>query len=186
MKTITRAGRRAQWLGLLVALCCTTWLGVGCESTQSTSPRGASSTVNRTRTVKAGAFAELNLLLVPFGISPQGGIQMEAVALQVYAVKQGKAKGAEIVQGELEVSLYDGARNSLEDPELKLLQTWTYTPAELKALAKESLLGTGYQLLLVWDKDKKPQERKVTVQALYRGADGQELRSEPGVITLGI
>jgi len=124
--------------------------------------------------------------MVPFGLEVDAKHSTKAVAIQVFAVKPGKAKGSPILQGELEVELFDGFYQPENSEELPLIKNWKYSPEELKPLSKESLLGVGYQLLLVWEDEEKPTQKKVTVRALYHDPNGSTIASDFGVIPLNL
>lgn len=166
------------WMSLF--LCCLLPVLFGCQS-GSVSQTGASNS-----TPASTQFSELNLLMVPFGLEVDAKHSKKAVAIQVFAVKPGKAKGSPILQGELEVALFDGFYRSDNSEELPLIKTWKYSPEELKPLSKESLLGVGYQLLLVWEDEEKPTQKKVTVRALYHDPNGSTIASDFGVIPLNL
>jgi hypothetical protein len=65
-----------------------------------------------------------------------------------------------------------------------LIKTWRYSPEELRPFSKQSLLGVGYQLLLVWEDEERLFQKKVTVRALYHDPNGSVVASEFGVIPL--
>lgn len=171
--------QESLWISLF--LCCLLPVLSGCQ-TGEVSRTGVSSQ----STPASRQFSELNLLMVPFGLEVDAKHSKKAVAIQVFAVKPGKAKGSPILQGELEVELFDGFYQPDNREELPLIKTWKYSPEELKPLSKESLLGVGYQLLLVWEDEEMPAQKKVTVRALYHDPNGSTIASDLGVIPLNI
>lgn len=166
------------WISLF--LCCLLPVLSGCRS-GNVSQTGVSGSTQASK-----QFSELNLLMVPFGLEVDAKHSKKAVAIQVFAVKPGKAKGSPILQGELEVELFDGFYRPDNSEKLPLIKIWKYSPEELKPLSKESLLGVGYQLLLVWQDEEKPTQNKVTVRVLYHDPNGSTIASDLGVIPLNI
>ena len=84
------------------------------------------------------------------------------------------------------MELFDGFYRPDNSEKLPLIKTWKYSPEELKPLSKESLLGVGYQLLLVWQDEEKSTQNKVTVRVLYHDPNGSTIASDLGVIPLNI
>lgn len=166
-------------LRALLALCCVVVVASGCHSAQS-----SRATTARESVQQRAQFSELNILMAPFGVEVGSDHSKKAVAIQVFAVKPGSAKGSAILQGELEMQLFNGAYQLGMAEELPLIKTWRYTPEELRSFSKQSLLGVGYQLLLVWEDEERLFQKKVTVRALYHDPNGSVVASEFGVIPL--
>ena len=159
----------------------------GCETTSSsivngqTDDAGSSAPAYRTRD-----FAELNLLQMPYALDLDKDLIPDAIAIQVFAVKLGKAKGSDIVHGELEITLFDGFRKGEQtDDSLRIIKRQTYTAEDLKPFAQKSLLGISYHLLLRWDKENAPKEGKVTLRARYTDPQGGVLYSSDNVVPVG-
>lgn len=159
----------------------------GCETTSSsivngqTDAAGSSAAAYRTRD-----FAELNLLQMPYALDLDKDLIPDAIAIQVFAVKPGKAKGSDIVHGELEITLFDGFRKGEQtDDSLRIIKRQTYTAEDLKPFAQKSLLGISYHLLLRWDKENAPKEGKVTLRARYTDPQGGVLYSSDNVVPVG-
>ena len=71
--------------------------GMLCVGCQTTSHSG--------KAVGTGKFTELNLFVVPMAINIDGVAGADAVAIQFFAVRNGKAKGCLIPDGTLEVHM---------------------------------------------------------------------------------
>lgn len=167
----------ASILGNLVSFCLLVSLLVlfaGCKITTKPSRVAGGST----------DFAEINLFMMPTGVNLDAMAGPDAVAIQFFAVCAGKAKGSRIMDGKIEVLLLDGYRKPGSDEIIPTLQTWEYSAKELNDYSKESLIGVGYEMLLVWDEDKQPTQKKVTVLVRYTDPNEHVLYSDPGVVAL--
>lgn len=159
----------------------------GCETTSSNNGKGQTAAAVNTETPhRTSDFAELNLLQMPYALDLDKDLIADAIAIQVFAVKPGKAKGSDIVHGELEITLFDGFRKGEQTDPLRIIGQWTYTAKDLKPFAQTSLLGVSYHLLLRWDKENAPQEGKVTLRARYTDSQGGVLYSSDNIVPVGL
>ena len=159
----------------------------GCETTSSSIDNSQPDTAeNPAAAYRTRDFAELNLLQMPYALDLDKDLIPDAIAIQVFAVKPGKAKGSDIVHGELEITLFDGFRKGEQtDDSLRIIKRQTYTAEDLKPFAQKSLLGVSYHLLLRWDKENAPKEGKVTLRARYTDPQGGVLYSSDNVVPVG-
>lgn len=147
----------------------------GCKTMEPSTPASVAESTD---------FAEINLFMMPMGVNLDAATGPDAVAIQFFAVHSGKAKGSKITEGKVEIFLLDGYRQPGNDEEIPKLKTWEYSAKELASYVKESLMGVSYEILLVWDADKQPTQKKVTVLVCYTDSQGRVLYSDPGVVAL--
>ena len=131
-----------------------------------------------------GGGVELHLFSYPTAVTLGSSATPAAVALKIFATREGQEKGSAITEGTVEVLMYDGVLASGQPVPANPLKLWTLTPADLRRHASTKAFGVGYDLVLGWG-DAKPAARKVTVIARYTLPSGRPSYSEPAVITLG-
>ena len=167
---------------LIYLLAGITYLNSGCSTTKEKMDNTSSAEA----LVKESSISELNLLLSPMGIDLDRDLEMDAVALQLFAGKEGKSKGVQIMQGEVKITLFDGIIHPGTSELPPVLKEWKYSSEDLVKYAKKSMLGIGYEFLLIWDKDNRPKSNKVMVSVEYYDSNGTVVRSAPGIIPLNL
>ena len=159
----------------------------GCETTSSSIVNGQTDTAENPAAYRTSDFAELNLLQMPYALDLDKDLIPDAIAIQVFAVKPGKAKGSNITHGELKITLFDGFRKGEQtDDSLRIIKQQTYAAADLKPFAQKSLLGVSYHLLIRWSKEEAPKEGKVTLRARYTDPQGGVLYSSDNIVPVGL
>jgi len=130
---------------------------------------------------------ELHLFGLPVAVNLDNRPGADGVAVRVYASGAKEARGRAIRNGTLEVVLFDGSfKPGDATPEVPL-RSWSFNPAQLKALESENRLGIGYELTLPWT-DSPPKMNRVTVFARYTaaGSKGRSIISGPASITVSL
>ena len=172
----------------LIMSCVVCMVLSGCETISSNSGKGQPAAAVYTETPhRTSDFAELNLLQMPYALDLDKDLIPDAIAIQVFAVKPGKAKGSDIVHGELEITLFDGFRKGEQtDDSLRIIKQQIYTAEDLKPFAQKSLLGVSYHLLIRWSKEEAPKEGKVTLRGRYTDPQGGVLYSSDNIVPVGL
>ncbi len=148
----------------------------GCSTSQSTG--GASSGSVR-------AIERLDLLLTPMALDLDGRPGMDGFGVRIYASNRKSAFGGPILQGNLEILLYDGTLRAEQLAGVAPLKTWRYAAGELKPFSQKTSIGTSYRFALSWG-EQKPKEERITVVARYVGSDNFVVSSAPGAIPLTV
>lgn len=133
----------------------------------------------------SGGIDEVHLFGLPVALNIDNVPGPDAFSIRVYASASAHPRGVPIRSGTLEVVLYDGAHGPAQPlPEVPL-RVWRFTPQQLKTLASENRLGTGYEFTLPWT-GTPPTRSRVTVLARYRPPSGPVVVSGPSAISLTI
>jgi hypothetical protein len=130
----------------------------------------------------------INLMLgcryvLPVAINLDNVPGADAFSIRIYASTAQQPKGVSIRQGTLDIVLFDGTFPPNQPITGKPLRIWSFSPQQLKALANENRLGTGYEFTLPWA-GTPPTRNRVTVFARYRPKSGNPVVSGPSAISL--
>lgn len=147
----------------------------GCSSPASS--KGGSPVV---RTVE-----RLDMLLTPVALDLDGRPGADGFGVRIYASNRKSAFGNPIVEGTLEIVMYDGTVRTDELAGATPLRAWRYPAAELKVHSQKTSIGTGYRFGLAWG-GQMPRGDRITVVARYEASDGFVVVSAPGAITLTV
>lgn len=153
----------------LLAVVLAATLPIGCVSRQAGAPRPPANT----------AIRELNLLAMPFAVNLDRLPGADGVAVKIFAIQGTAAKATPIRQGTLEITAYDGTIESMPPPEP--FHVWRFDPAQLKPHAFQTVLGTGYNLILDWS-PKTLTGSRVTVIGRYHPPAGEPVASAPSFV----
>lgn len=134
---------------------------------------------------RSGRIDEVHLFGLPVAVNLDPVPGPDGFSIRVYASSTAEPRGVAIRDGSLEVLLFDGAVAPGQAPTGQPLRTWTFTPAQLKRLATENRLGTGYELTLQWS-GTPPTRNRVTVFARYIPPAGPAIVSGPSAVTLSL
>jgi len=145
-------------------------LSAGCASTGGTTSSGID---------------QIHLFGLPSALNLDNVPGPDAFSIRIFASSAAKARGVAIVQGTLDIVLYDGAFAAGQAIAVPPLRTWSFSPQQLKALANENRLGTGYEFTLPWA-GTPPRRNRVTVLARYRPPGRPPVVSGPSAITLTV
>lgn len=128
---------------------------------------------------------EVHLFGLPVAINLDNVPGPDAFSVRVYASNTGQSKGVAIRQGTLDLVLFDGAFAPNQPISGAPLRVWSFTAQQLKAVASENRLGTGYEFTLPWA-GTPPTRNRVTVFARYRPKSGNPVLSGPSAISLSV
>jgi hypothetical protein len=126
---------------------------------------------------------EVHLFGLPVAINLDNVPGADAFSIRIYASTAQQPKGVSIRQGTLDIVLFDGTFPPNQPITGKPLRIWSFSPQQLKALANENRLGTGYEFTLPWV-GTPPTRNRVTVFARYRPKSGNPVVSGPSAISL--
>lgn len=120
-------------------------------------------------------------LLVPENaiVNLDGEPGADGLIAQVMLLKdQGKGPKSVLVNGEVDILIYEGPKPNKISADTKPFFSWTFTSKQLaeRVIRQYSTLW-GYALRLRWD--KAPQSSKVWLIARYRPPSGQAIFSSP-------
>jgi hypothetical protein len=128
-----------------------------------------------------GRINEVHLFGLPITLNLDNRPGADGFAARIYAVKSDHPKGIPIQNGKMEVLMFDGVV-SVDDVFTKTpLQTWSYSPHELKPFGEQSSLGQGYRFVLRWN--EPPTHGHITIVARYVPEKGEPVYSAPSSIT---
>lgn len=153
----------------------------GC-STTGPSPRPRSSSSGSSGN---SPLAELHLFSAPTAINLDPEPGLDGFETRLYASSAARARGAVIAKENLEILMYDGVPSAEALSTATPLHVWTFTPSDLRRLATQTSLGTGYRLALKWGVDR-PKESSFTVIARLRSLRGGVVTSSPSVIAMSL
>ncbi len=125
------------------------------------------------------AITEVHLLAMPVALNLNAAPGADGIQLSVFLVVTGHAKTAPMTTGALEVVAYDGSVNPEHLP--SPFQMWRFEPDTLSPYAFNSVVGTGYNLVLSWA-PKLLARKRVTVLAKYLPPQGPAVVSAPSSI----
>ncbi len=108
----------------------------------------------------------------------------DAVEMVIYPTGHDKPKTLPISSGKLEVLMFDGVINDQTSASVQPLKVWTLQPAELKASANKTAIGTSYPLTLLWG-NNIPKQDNITIIARYVDPSGRTVYSAPSTIPVG-
>ncbi len=129
--------------------------------------------------------AEVHLFGLPVALNLDNVPGPDAFSIRVYASTAQQPKGVTIRQGTLDIVLFDGAFAPNQPISGAPLRVWSFTAQQLKAVANENRLGTGYEFTLPWA-GTPPTRNRVTVFARYRPKSGNPVVSGPSAISLSV
>ncbi len=121
--------------------------------------------LQRERTDPSSPVVALNVLSTP---APTA----EGFGVNVFAHRKGETKASPIVDGSLEVKLFDGLASGDDAGALEPLASWTYSAEDLLGREHRSYLGVSYGLRVQWGR-RKPSARHVTISVRYIPPQGQ-------------
>ena len=75
------------------------------------------------------------------GIDLDRDLEMDAVALQLFAGKEGKSKGVQIMQGEVKITLFDGIIQPGTSELPPVLKEWKYSSEDYDEVLVNISLG---------------------------------------------
>jgi hypothetical protein len=127
----------------------------------------------------SGAIIEVNLLTMPVALNLNAAPGADGIQVRVFLVAQGQAKTVPMASGTLEVVAYDGSVSPEHLP--APFQVWRFGPDALIPSAFNSMVGTGYNLILSWA-PRILTRKRVTVLAKYRPPHGPAVVSAPSFI----
>jgi hypothetical protein len=128
---------------------------------------------------------EVHLFGLPVAINLDNVAGPDAFSVRVFVSKSELAKGIPIRKGTLEILLFDGALVPNQPLPANPLRAWSFSAQQLKGLANENRLGTGYEFTLPWA-GTPPTRNRVTVLARYRPVSGPSVVSGPSSISLSV
>jgi hypothetical protein len=128
---------------------------------------------------------EVHLFGLPVAINLDNSPGPDAFSVRVFVSKSAQPKGVPIRRGTLEILLFDGAFAPNQPMPATPLRTWSFTAQQLKGVASENRLGTGYEFTLPWA-GTPPRRNRVTVLARYRPVTGAAVVSGPSAISLSV
>jgi hypothetical protein len=150
-------------------------MAAGCSSPRS-SPRG--STVVR-------PVERLDLLLTPVALDLDGRPGADGFGVRVYASNRQSTFGNRILEGTLEILMYDGTVRTDGLATATPLRTWRYPASELKPYSQKTSIGLSYRFGLRWG-EQIPRGARITVVARYEGPDKYVVMSAPGAISIPV
>jgi len=129
----------------------------------------------------AKLIGEIHLFGLPTALTVAGSSQAGGVGVRIYASEVGGSQGVPIRNGRLEVLMFDQASAGLDPQTGKPLKVWSFEPTELVPFQSATMMGAGYQLELMWGRDR-PKGKIFTVVARYRNPGKADVYSTPAVI----
>jgi hypothetical protein len=126
---------------------------------------------------------EIHLFGVPTALTIAGSSVAGGVGVRIYASEVGGTRGIPISQGRLEVLMFDQSAAGLDPQTQKPLKVWSFEAPDLAAFQSATMMGTGYQMELTWDRER-PKGRVFTVVVRYLGPGKTEIYSTPAVIAI--
>jgi hypothetical protein len=125
----------------------------------------------------------LDLLLTPVALDLDGRPGADGFGVRIYASNRRSAFGSPILEGTLEILMYDGTIRTDELAKATPLRTWRYPASELKPHSQKTSIGLGYRFGLSWG-EQRPRGDRITVVARYQGPGDYVVVSAPGAISL--
>jgi hypothetical protein len=110
---------------------------------------------------------EIHLVTMPLALNLNSVPGADGFAVKIYAVNRKQPKTLAIENGVLEVLMFDGVVQKAATPGVSPLKVWTFTPADLTAVAVSTSIGTAYSFTLLWG-DQQPRQDRISVGARYR------------------
>lgn len=126
---------------------------------------------------------EIHLFGLPTALTVAGSSVAGGVGVRVYASETGGSRGIPIHHGRLEVLMFDQSAAGLNPQTEKPLKVWSFQASDLAPFQSATMMGTGYQLELMWDQDR-PKGKVFTVVARYRGSGKTDIYSTPTAIAV--
>lgn len=121
----------------------------------------------------------------PAPLNWDGQPGLDGFLVQVYCwPPDDRQNQAVLVDGTLELLLYEGLYKPGESPSKEPFQVWTFKQPQLGACLGKSLFGWGYSLELGWG-THVPAARTVTIIARHRSALGVVTVSDPVNVAMG-
>lgn len=153
------------------------WMLFGCVSDRPT-PGGATSS-------SKGPVEQLHVLTGPTALNFDQVPGPDGFMARVYAASSRSAATVPILNGTLEVLMFDGVLKDENPTNSKPLRVWTYTASELKPFGQRASIGFAYVLTLAWG-EARPTQDKITIVARYVPPRGLPIYSGPTSISLAI
>lgn len=125
---------------------------------------------------------ELNLITVPVAIDLDGRAGVDGIALKLYASNGRDPKAIRVSEGKVDFVLFDGTFHGRTNPP-PILQTVTFTAAELRLNELKSNIGYGYEISIRWGTNL-PTQRIMSVGARYTAPDGRSIVSRTSSVTV--
>lgn len=132
--------------------------------------------------VRTSEIAEVHLFGLPSALTLPASSAPVGVGIQIYATDPGGPRGLPIHRGRLEVLMFDQPVANLNPETDKPAKTWSFEPKDLEHFLSTTRMGIGYQLELLWGKDK-PKGRSLTVIARYRVTGHPDIYSTSAAIS---
>jgi hypothetical protein len=126
---------------------------------------------------------EIHLFGLPTALTVAGSSVAGGVGVRIYASETGGSRGIPIRRGRLEVLMFDQSAAGLNPQTEKPLKVWSFEAVDLAPFLSATMMGTGYQLELMWDQ-ARPKGKVFTVVARYRGSAKTDIYSTPAAIAV--
>lgn len=117
-------------------------LPTGCHTNESRPP-------NAVITAQSAPVDQLHLISLPVGVDLDGKPGADGFAIKIFASRKGSDRPVAIKSGTLDVLLFDGILDNLENS--KAIREWHFTASDLKNAQVPSSIGPAYQVSLAWD-----------------------------------
>jgi hypothetical protein len=109
----------------------------------------------------------------------------DGFGVRVFASSSQTPMAVVILSGTLEILMFDGLLKETNAASAKPLRIWTYTPADLKNCAQNSVVGMAYLLTPLWG-DAKPTQHRITLVARYVPKKGVPIYSAASAISVAV
>jgi len=157
--------------------CGLAWVLAGCVSDRRTPTSGGA--------IAKGPVERLHVITGPTALNFDQVPGPDGFMARVYATGAKGGGTVLIVNGTLEVLMFDGLLKDPNPASSKPLRIWTYSASELKPCGQRSSVGFAYVLTLPWG-DAKPTRDKITIVARYVPPRGEPIYSGPTSISIAI
>ena len=166
----------STWRSVLIAWGLA-WMLVGCVSDRR-APTGAAPS-------SKGPVEQIHVITGPTALNFDQVPGPDGFQARVYATSAKGAATVSIVNGTLEVMMFDGLLKDENPASAKSLRVWTYTASELKRYGQKTSVGFAYVLTLLWG-EARPTQDKITIVARYVPQRGLPIYSGPTSISIAI
>ena len=162
--------------GLVICLLWIGITGVGCQTDGLDVNRGI-------RPFNSGkkAVDSIRLFTSTALFNLDGESHSNGFSARIFAVHNSIPKPIQIVEGTLEIIIYDG--DASRDQSLKPRQVWSFSRTDLPRYLRETSIGLGYDFILKIDRSK-PLPGKVSIGAKYTPTNGNSIFAKPVSIAI--
>lgn len=165
--TRTRSWRDLRWIASATVL----FAAVACQSTPRTSGPSASAV--------ASGIVAVNLIAIPVALNVDSVAGLDSISVKLFFNDATHPKPVAVREGRAELFMFDGIPKPGQLP----LRSWFFEVSDLAPYQFTASLGTGYELVLPWEKNQ-PTQRLVTVIARHVTSKGQVIQSAPSSINV--